>query len=225
MNKKLNIGIVGNPNSLPQDFKIHLDSMEDIELIFGSPNGLGFSLKKNLEANNEVPHVMLVELEPLSNTQEVHHRIQELKSHYPTMKILIFSSDLNPHFISDSLQTGAHGYLVKDLDSSNDILTAIIDIHMGGSHMTHKIQRLLNGYKSGKLPRHKTEDPTNLTSIELEILKLICQQKTTSEISTILDISSKTVVLHRSNLLRKTGTKDLASIAMYAVKHQIIDFS
>jgi len=63
--------------------------------------------------------------------------------------------------------------------------------------------------------------PSSLTKRETEILKLICQEYTSSEMSEQLFISTNTVETHRKNLLRKVGVKNTAGLVKYALKNKI----
>ncbi|MBL4710099.1 MAG: response regulator transcription factor, partial [Flavobacteriales bacterium] len=57
----------------------------------------------------------------------------------------------------------------------------------------------------------------------VEVLQLICQQKTADEIGKELFISEKTVNGHRNNLLQKTGSRNISGLVMYAIKHNIVE--
>ena len=75
--------------------------------------------------------------------------------------------------------------------------------------------------KSGKQSR----DEEYLTKREREVLKLICEQKTTSEIAEQLFISPRTVDGHRNNLLLKTGSKNVAGLVIYGIQKKLIELS
>ncbi|MNE51737.1 Oxygen regulatory protein NreC [compost metagenome] len=65
-------------------------------------------------------------------------------------------------------------------------------------------------------------DTNFLSSRELEVLKLICEQKNTAEIAEKLFISPRTVEGHRNNLLLKTECKNVAGLVVYAIQNEII---
>ena len=64
---------------------------------------------------------------------------------------------------------------------------------------------------------------STLSDREIEIIKLITQEKTTSQIAEELSISAKTVEAHKSNIFRKTDTNSLVGLTKFAIKHQLID--
>jgi DNA-binding CsgD family transcriptional regulator len=74
---------------------------------------------------------------------------------------------------------------------------------------------------SGKSPRPDMNE-NSLSEREVEILKLICQQKTAKEIGDQLFITQRTVEGHKNNLFVKTGAKNIAGLVIYALQHRII---
>ena len=64
-----------------------------------------------------------------------------------------------------------------------------------------------------------------LSDRELQILQLICQEKTTRDIAEALSISARTVENHRNRLLEKCGTKNTAGLVIFAVRHNLIDMT
>lgn len=65
-------------------------------------------------------------------------------------------------------------------------------------------------------------EESELSTREIEVLKLICQQKTAKEIGELLFISPKTVEGHRNSLFVKTGVKNVVGLVIYALQHNII---
>jgi len=65
-------------------------------------------------------------------------------------------------------------------------------------------------------------DEDFITNREKEVLQLICEQKSTSEIAEKLFISPRTVEGHRNSLLIKTESKNIAGLVVYALQNQII---
>ncbi|MEN9743717.1 MAG: hypothetical protein RLZZ65_1522, partial [Bacteroidota bacterium] len=67
-----------------------------------------------------------------------------------------------------------------------------------------------------------TFNTSELTSQEIKIVQLICQEKTSQEIAEILFIQRKTVEAHRDNIMSKIKARNMVGIAMYAVKHRLV---
>jgi DNA-binding NarL/FixJ family response regulator len=65
--------------------------------------------------------------------------------------------------------------------------------------------------------------PIDVSSREKEVLTLICQEYTNTEIAEKLFISPRTVDAHRNNLLSKTGCRNTAGLVLFAVKHHLFE--
>ena len=67
----------------------------------------------------------------------------------------------------------------------------------------------------------KTDNNEPLNQIELQILKLICQQRTTRQIGDEMCMSVKNVERYREHLLNKTNTENMAGLVVYAMKNRL----
>jgi DNA-binding NarL/FixJ family response regulator len=72
-----------------------------------------------------------------------------------------------------------------------------------------------------KTTNYKEEKQVIFTPREIEIINLICQQLTTKEIVTQLNISDRTVDSHRNLILQKIDAKNMVGIVLYAIKHEL----
>ena len=68
---------------------------------------------------------------------------------------------------------------------------------------------------------YKDEKEATFTPREIEIINLICQQLTTKEIATQLNVSERTVDSHRNLILQKIDAKNMVGIVLYAIKHEL----
>ncbi|NJM79901.1 MAG: response regulator transcription factor [Flavobacterium sp.] len=101
--------------------------------------------------------------------------------------------------------------------SSIDLLNAIQKIFQGENYFQAD---LYNDYVNNfKLKTDKTQE---ITPREIDVLKLIIEEKTTSEIAEILNISNHTVEGYRKNLLQKTGASNVVGLIKYAMKINLI---
>jgi DNA-binding NarL/FixJ family response regulator len=221
MSQIIKIGMVEDQLLFRQGIKHILEGWENFKMVFESPDG--YSMKKRLEQNSEIPNIMLVDITlPPDGSKEFNGSqvVQVLKQYYPEMKILILSVHEDSYLMAKFIEEGANGYLVKDSDP-NELHDAIVAICERGSYINERSLNALQGRLIGKITKPKNQ--TELTNRELEVLRLICQQKTTSEIANELFISSKTVNGHRNNLLQKTDSKNMSGLVMYAIKHHIVE--
>jgi DNA-binding NarL/FixJ family response regulator len=100
-------------------------------------------------------------------------------------------------FLEKALKTGIKGYLLKE-SSEKEILDCIQSVHKGYSYVNASLTHLLVKNKN-----EKDSILSKLSEHEINILKLIAQQKTSNEIADMLFISPKTVSNHRNNISKK----------------------
>jgi len=221
MENTIKLGIVEDQELFRDGIKNILESRGEIRFVFESPDG--FSMLDRLEKSPEIPDIMLVDLSLPNHNGEQFSGIQVvevLRNYYPEIKILILSVHEEPHMIAKCIEMGVNGYLVKD-SSAREVYEAIFTVYHRGSYLN---ERALSAIQN-KLNRKQTTPKEHevLTQRELEVLRLICQQKTAEEIGELLFISPKTVNGHRNNLLHKTGARNITGLVMYAIKHGIVE--
>ena len=197
-----------------------LSNWSDIDIVFESPDG--YSVLERLEKNDSIPDVMLLDLTLPKKGKEEYNGwkvLDDIKKEYPKIKVLILSVHDDDYLISKLIEEGAHGYLTKDSDPQ-EVYNAILSLYKNGSYINAQTLEAIQKKLNGKVKKTHEE----LTTREIEVLELVCQQMTTDEIAEKLFISTKTVNGHRNNLLQKTGSRNVTGLVMYAVKNNLIEF-
>jgi DNA-binding NarL/FixJ family response regulator len=220
-NNIIKLGIVEDQKLFLQGIKAILSKWDTLVFVFESPDG--HSVLDRLKGTGTIPDVMLIDLSlPSNGTEECNgwQVVQMLKREFDDMKFLILSVHDDDYLIAKLIEEGAHGYLLKDCDPQ-EVYEAILSVHQNGSYINQKSLRAIQGRLNGKVKTPKTHE--QLTKREIEVLQLICQQKTAEEIGNELFISVKTVNGHRNNLLQKTGSRNMSGLVMYAIKHRIVE--
>lgn len=185
---------------------------ENIEVIFEAANGK--ELFKQLK--NHHPHLILLDIEmPEMNGIEA---TVKLNQEYPDIKIIILTTHAEEEFVFDLMTKGAHGFLPKD-KSVDEVIDAIYSVVEKGKYYNDEVMDIMLKGSRGFI---KNMEQSRLTSKETEIIKLLCRQKTNKEIAEVLGLSVRTIENHRTIILEKTNTKNVAGIVMYALKHKII---
>lgn len=223
MKEKITIGLVEDQLLFRNGIHAILSGWEDLEVIYES--GDGYSVIESLQKAEQIPDVMLVDLSLPSNGDKPYSGEQltiDLAEYFPAVKVLILSAHQDEKFIARLIEIGAHGYLVKDSDPV-EVYQAITTVYEKGAYINHMtlmaIQRNI-----GKRTQSILQPTSDLTSRELEVLGLVCQQYTAEEIGEKLFISVKTVNGHRANLLLKTGSRNVAGLVMYAIRNDLVKF-
>ncbi|MGH8368028.1 MAG: response regulator [Pseudomonas sp.] len=149
--------------------------------------------------------------------------LKDLKRAYPKSKVLILSMHTDPELIMCALESGAHGYLLKDT-TANELEHALLALRNNERYLSPAIahtvinQALIRNQAQVNPPPHSH----NLTARQLEILRLIVRGKSTREIANGLGLSIKTVEAHRSQIMKRLQTFDVAGLVLFAVREQII---
>ena len=149
--------------------------------------------------------------------------LQRLKHVHPQSKVLILSMHTDPTLIMQALESGAHGYLLKDT-TANELEHALEALRNNERYLSPAIahtviNQALTRNQQSQVP---ATDSHNLTARQLEILRLIVRGKSTREIANGLGLSIKTVETHRSQVMKRLQIYDVAGLVLFAVREQII---
>ena len=149
--------------------------------------------------------------------------LQQLKAAYPKSKVLILSMHTDPELIMRALESGAHGYLLKDA-TANELEHALLALRNNERYLSPAIAHTVinQALIRSQGPISPAADSHNLTARQLEILRLIVRGKSTREIAQGLGLSIKTVEAHRSQIMKRLQIFDVAGLVLFAVREQII---
>ena len=126
-------------------------------------------------------------------------------------------------YIVKMLESGASGYILKS-SGMEELISAIRALAAGKTYFTGEVsETLIKHLNSQKAMSSPSDSEIPLTSREREILKMIAQEYSNSEIAAQLYISNRTVDTHRRNLLRKLKLKNTAGLVKYAILHGLAD--
>ncbi|MBL4905430.1 MAG: response regulator transcription factor [Flavobacteriaceae bacterium] len=196
-----------------------INTDKDIEVVGHSQTGKAVMewFEKN-EADILILDVNMPEMDGI----EVLEAFNKIKKN---QKTIILSSYDDVKFVKELTTLGADGFLAKT-SAGEHIIEAIRCVHNGDPYFSDDIKEgLLNMYigqnvVEGSRPGKKAV--SNLTERELEVLKLVAKEFSTSQIADQLHISVNTVETYRKNLLKKINVKNAVGLALYAVKYKII---
>lgn len=196
-----------------------LQEYDDLKFVLEAANGQ--DLTTHLADGNEVPDVLLLDLEmPVMNGIE---STKYLQLNYPEIKIIILTTHYTRSFILNMIELGAASYLTKNSEPE-EVITTIREVASKGFHYNDHIMNVIRDNMVNK-EKKKSLSKIKLTRREKEILQLICEQYTTTEIAQKLYISPRTVDGHRNKLLEKTNSKNTAGLVVYALENKFIQLN
>lgn len=138
---------------------------------------------------------------------------KQIHKNHPDIKIIGLSMHSGKQFIQGMFKAGAFGYLLKDGDS-DELITAISTVIKNKKYLSKDInQQFLTLLNNGKA----IEKPI-LSSREKEVLQLIAEGKSSKEIGEILYLSSKTIDVHRNNIMKKIELYTIPELTKYAIQ-------
>ncbi len=146
--------------------------------------------------------------------------IREILEENPNHRILVLTSFAEVDKILPTIRSGALGYIVKN-SSPGELLRAIRDVAKGAVYMQPDIARqLFHGLSQSTEPL--VQPLEQLSSREVEILKLVSQGMTNDEIGEQLSISSRTVGVHVTHILEKLDLNNRTQAALFALRNGLV---
>ncbi|MEX1383630.1 response regulator [Lutibacter sp.] len=218
--RKIKVHIADDHQLLIDGIEAVLSSEENIEVVGSSLNGEDVL---NWFASNEADILILDINMPKIDGIAV---LQSFLKNGIQQKVIVLSSYDDTKLIKEVLKIGASGFLAKKC-AGEHIVEAINDVYCDKQYFSESIKdKLLSTFTNNlssidEIPKGSSFF-SSLTPRETDVLKLICKQFNSKEISIALHISTNTVETHRKNLINKLKVKNVVGLAIYAMKNNIV---
>lgn len=197
--------------------KTALSLKKDIRIIGEADNGQQLlHLLRHLQ-----PDVILLDIQmPVMDGITT---LPEIKKLYPNIKIIMLTMHNDHSMISRLMELGANAYLTKNSDP--EVIYEAIKTCYANEYYFNDLtnKALLDGLRTRRSAEVSGPAEVKLSEKEKQILKLMCDEKSTKEIADIVDLSPRTVEAIRDKLKTKTGVKSMAGLVMFAIKSGIIE--
>ncbi|MBL0153977.1 MAG: response regulator transcription factor [Chitinophagaceae bacterium] len=140
-----------------------------------------------------------------------------IRKYSPGSKVIGISMHSMPAYARRMIQIGAMGYVTKN-SSKDELVLAIVEVNNGKKYICEEVKNIL---AQQELEEDGTGQPDMnvLSRRELDIVQLIKEGLSSKEIATKLDISLKTVEVHRYNVLKKLNLKNTAALVNFINTH------
>jgi two-component system response regulator DegU len=168
--------------------------------------------------------IMDINMPHVNGVEATRHLVEK----YPNTKVIILSIHDDENYVTHALQTGARGYLLKEMDA-DALIEAVHVVADGGSYLhpkvTHSLVREYRRLSTGQASNTNFQTieirrPLHLlTRRECEVLQMLADGKSNRSIGEALFISEKTVKNHVSNLLQKMNVNDRTQAVVVAIKN------
>ena len=214
--KRIKIAIADDYKIFREGLKVSLAQDDNMEVLFEVDNGE--DLMKELEGVS--PDVIIMDLKmPIMDGMEA---TQLIRKKFNKIKVLVVSMYDNDKFIIHLMEIGANGYLLKNAEPE-EIRKAIYAVHENGYYFNDLVNKaLLKKLVLRSNIKPSFNENVELTERELEVLKMICEEKTASEIGKEIFLSPRSVEGIRQRLIEKVGVRNTAGLVMFAAKNGIV---
>jgi DNA-binding NarL/FixJ family response regulator len=149
---------------------------------------------------------------------------RQLVQYDPNFKVIVLTITDSDQVIREALDAGARGFVLKS-DAARDLVSAVEALQRKRMFFTPRVNDLvLAGFLDKGRAISRNEPPTlpTLTAREREITQLLAEGKSSKEVASLLNLSTKTVETHRSNIMRKLSFHSIRDLVVYAIKNNII---
>jgi len=209
--EKIKIAIAEDHKIVREGYAALLEQEESIDLVFTAEDGqmtLDFLKSKKID-------ILLLDINmPNLNGTET---FDILKKEFPDVKVIMLSMYNDHLFISEFYTKGARAYLDKNC-SFQTMLDAIFSVHNQGYYFDEKISKVLLHQIIYAQQINPIFSEDSLTKKEMEVLLLICQEKSNSEIAEILFKSIRTIEGYKARIATKTNSRNSVGMVIYAIK-------
>ncbi len=149
--------------------------------------------------------------------------IKELKSRGLSCRILVLTMYDDDEYIKEVMRAGADGYVLKK-SADTELVEGILKIHSGKKYLNETMsQTLLTSLLRINNEKSDQRDPyILLSSRERQVLRLLAQGHTNSEIAEHLSLSAKTVDTYRSRIMNKLNVRKKSELVNYALQYKLI---
>src|SRR5271167_4471393 len=149
---------------------------------------------------------------------------RQLSRQDPHCKIIVLTITDTDQVVQEALDAGARGFVLKS-DAARDLVSAVEALQRNRMFFTPRVNDMvLAGFLDKGHNGSNSEPPRlpRLTTREREVIQLLAEGKSSKEVASLLNLSTKTAETHRSNIMRKLGFHSIRDLVVYAVKNNII---
>jgi DNA-binding NarL/FixJ family response regulator len=209
--EKIRVVVVDDHAVVRRGLFAFLDGEPDIEVVGDAQGGeAALELIQRLEGEGRRPHVVLMDLqmEPLDGIEST----RRVRARFGDVEVVALTSFDDTQRVRAALEAGASGYLLKDADVG-DIAVAVRAAHRGELQLDPAVARQLA--ESLRAPREP-----ELTSRELDVLRLLGDGQSNKTIAATLGITERTARTHVSKILAKLGLSSRTQAALWAARRE-----
>jgi DNA-binding NarL/FixJ family response regulator len=218
LDEHIGVLVVDDHEVVRRGLRAFLDGERDIEVLGEAGGGAhALDLLAAMDSEGRRPDVVLMDLQmtPVDGIEAT----RQVRALYTDVEVVALTSFAEEERVHAALEAGASGYLLKDSDA-DDVAVAVRAAHRGELQLDPVIARR---FMSSLRNRRDGDPMSELTTRELEVLRLVATGKPNKEIAAELAISERTARTHVSRILRKLGLSSRTQAALWAVREGLVE--
>lgn len=204
--EKISLLLIDDHKMIRESWSIILSADARFEIVGETSN-----VEQAVElAKSHRPDIVLMDINmaPINGFEATKFMLREI----PELQILAISMHSMPAYARRMFQMGARGYVTKN-SSKDELVTAILEVKAGNKYICEEIKNIVAQQELEEDSDHP--DMNLLSRREIDVVQLIKEGLSSKEIAKRLDISLKTVEVHRYNILRKLKLNNTASLVNF----------
>jgi DNA-binding NarL/FixJ family response regulator len=215
---RIKVFVVDDHAVVRRGLRAFFESEPDLEVVGAAGSGTqALDLLDGLEAQGRRPDVVVMDMQmrPLNGIETTHL----IRARYDNVAVVVLTSYADDELVRGAVEAGASGYVLKDADT-DELAAAVRAAHRGELQLDPAVaRRLLSSLGAAS----RSEAEADLTTREVEVLRLVGAGAANKEIAARLGISERTVRTHVSHILGKLGLASRTQAALWAVREGLVD--
>lgn len=197
-----------------QGFRALIERHKDMQVVAEAANG-----RRAVELVNQLrPDVAVLDIGlPQLNGIDAARQIQ---ADQPSCRVIALSIHQERRYVTEMLKAGAVGYLVKTC-AADELTQAIEAVMSGETYLSSKIAASVVDQLLHWDQAQPSQASAALSNREREVLQLLVEGKSSKEIAHVIDVATRTVDLHRQNIMKKLDLYSVAELTKYAIREGI----
>jgi len=214
---RIKVFVVDDHAVVRRGLQAFFDSEPDIEVVGAADGGAqALELLERLDAQERRPDVIVMDLQmrPLNGIEST----RLIRARYDDVAVVVLTSYADDELVQGALEAGASGYVLKDADT-DEVAAAVRAADRGELQLDPAVaRRLLSSLGATSRGQAKAD----LTTREVEVLRLVGTGAANKDIALQLGISERTARTHVSNILGKLGLASRTQAALWAVREGLV---
>jgi len=144
---------------------------------------------------------------------------RQLKKKNPQVKLVFMTMNQDAYLVGEAFRAGASAFLLKQ-DAGSGLIAAIDGVLKGGTYVSPQAAegQIKISWQEPKLREHAPEP----TGRQREVIQLLAEGRSMKQVAAVLNITARTVALHKYKVMDLLQIKSSAELVQYAIKHNMV---